>query len=210
MIKGLQWWWYVVAAGLLVAEFVSPTAGAREGVLLAAWIWPVLIWSQMGMPRITPCDAVSDFFGRASRLSTVSRVMDCRSHRCTYDRCRRGDSIVIQFELANACVVAGRRIIHSEPGAGIGSVERFQQALRGSLHGVVVCGAIALHSWARLRWWNARLEFARTVSESGCRIIARGMSWETPAGCVCVTARDKKRHGLHRAPGERNHFVVRC
>jgi hypothetical protein len=48
MIKGLRWWWYVVAAGLLVAEFVSPTPEAREGVLLAAWIWPALVWSQMG------------------------------------------------------------------------------------------------------------------------------------------------------------------
>ncbi len=48
MAKGLRWWWYVVAAGLLVAEFVSPTVQAREGVLLAAWIWPALVWSQMG------------------------------------------------------------------------------------------------------------------------------------------------------------------
>jgi len=48
MSKGLRWWWYVVAAGLLVAEFVSPTVQAREGVLLAAWIWPALVWSQMG------------------------------------------------------------------------------------------------------------------------------------------------------------------
>jgi hypothetical protein len=48
MLKGLRWWWYVVAAGLLVAEFASPTREAREGVLLAAWLWPVLLWSQMG------------------------------------------------------------------------------------------------------------------------------------------------------------------
>ncbi len=48
MVKGLRWWWYAVAAGLLVAEFASRTAQAREGVLLAAWIWPVLVWSQMG------------------------------------------------------------------------------------------------------------------------------------------------------------------
>ena len=48
MVKGLRWWWYAVAAGLLVAEFVSPTPQAREGVLLAAWIWPILLWSQMG------------------------------------------------------------------------------------------------------------------------------------------------------------------
>jgi hypothetical protein len=48
MIKGQPWWWFAVAAGLLVAEFVSPTAQAREGVLIVAWIWPALIWSQMG------------------------------------------------------------------------------------------------------------------------------------------------------------------
>lgn len=48
MVKGLRWWWYVVAAGLLVAEFASPMPEAREGVLLAAWLWPVLVWSQMG------------------------------------------------------------------------------------------------------------------------------------------------------------------
>jgi hypothetical protein len=48
MTKGLYWWWYVVAGGLLIAEFVSKTLAAREGVLIAAWIWPTLIWSQMG------------------------------------------------------------------------------------------------------------------------------------------------------------------
>jgi hypothetical protein len=48
MVKGLRWWWYVVAVGLLVAEFASPTREAREGVLLVAWIWPILLWSQMG------------------------------------------------------------------------------------------------------------------------------------------------------------------
>jgi hypothetical protein len=48
MSKGLRWWWYVMAAGLLVAEFASPTVQVREGVLLAAWLWPALVWSQMG------------------------------------------------------------------------------------------------------------------------------------------------------------------
>ena len=48
MLKGQRWWWYVVALGLLVAGAVSPTAVARQGVLTAAWIWPVLLWSQMG------------------------------------------------------------------------------------------------------------------------------------------------------------------
>jgi hypothetical protein len=48
MVKGQRWWWYVVALGLLVASAVSPTVVARQGVLTAAWIWPVLVWSQMG------------------------------------------------------------------------------------------------------------------------------------------------------------------
>lgn len=48
MLKGQGWWWYMVAAGLLVAEVASPLSAARQGVLLAAWIWPLLIWSQMG------------------------------------------------------------------------------------------------------------------------------------------------------------------
>jgi hypothetical protein len=48
MLKGQRWWWYVVALGLLIAGAVSPTAEARQGVLTAAWIWPVLVWSQMG------------------------------------------------------------------------------------------------------------------------------------------------------------------
>jgi hypothetical protein len=38
----------VVALGLLIASAVSPTVVARQGVLIAAWIWPVLVWSQMG------------------------------------------------------------------------------------------------------------------------------------------------------------------
>ena len=40
MAKGLRWWWYVVAAGLLVAEFVvsygaGPGRGAAGGVDMA-------------------------------------------------------------------------------------------------------------------------------------------------------------------------------
>jgi hypothetical protein len=48
MLKGQRWWWYLVALGLLIAGAVSPTAVTRQGVLTAAWIWPVLVWSQMG------------------------------------------------------------------------------------------------------------------------------------------------------------------
>jgi hypothetical protein len=48
MLKGLRWWWYIICAGLLVGQFVSPDARIRSGFLIAAWIWPVLVWSQMG------------------------------------------------------------------------------------------------------------------------------------------------------------------
>jgi len=48
MVKGQRWWWYGVAAGLLVGELVSPDPMVRGGFLIAAWIWPILLWSQMG------------------------------------------------------------------------------------------------------------------------------------------------------------------
>ncbi|MGB0117689.1 MAG: hypothetical protein WCF61_13450 [Terriglobales bacterium] len=48
MLKGQRWWWYVVALGLLIASAGSPTIAARKGVLTAAWLWPALVWSQMG------------------------------------------------------------------------------------------------------------------------------------------------------------------
>lgn len=48
MLKDQRWWWYAGAAGLLVGQFVSPEPNVRGGFLLAAWIWPILVWSQMG------------------------------------------------------------------------------------------------------------------------------------------------------------------
>jgi hypothetical protein len=48
LLKGQHWWWYVGAAGMIVGELVSPEPQVRSGFLLAAWIWPILMWSQMG------------------------------------------------------------------------------------------------------------------------------------------------------------------
>jgi hypothetical protein len=48
MLKGQRWWWYAGAAGLLLGQLVAPQPNVRAGFLLAAWIWPVLLWSQMG------------------------------------------------------------------------------------------------------------------------------------------------------------------
>ncbi|MBZ5554634.1 MAG: hypothetical protein LAO21_18100 [Acidobacteriia bacterium] len=43
-----RWWWYVITLGFVVAGFAAPLAAARFGVLVAAWLWPVLLWSPLG------------------------------------------------------------------------------------------------------------------------------------------------------------------
>lgn len=47
-LKGFPWWWYAVAAGLLIAQLVSPLEITRGPLLATAWIWPLLMWSAMG------------------------------------------------------------------------------------------------------------------------------------------------------------------
>jgi hypothetical protein len=49
MLKGQKWWWYVVAMGLAIASAAVPAADARGILLACAWIWPVLLWSSMGV-----------------------------------------------------------------------------------------------------------------------------------------------------------------
>jgi hypothetical protein len=52
MLKGQRWWWYAGAAGLLVGEAVARDSRVRSGFLIAAWIWPILLWSQMGCREV--------------------------------------------------------------------------------------------------------------------------------------------------------------
>jgi hypothetical protein len=47
LLKGQRWWWYGIAAGLLVAGLLVPEEG-RKIVLPVTWIWPVLLWSSLG------------------------------------------------------------------------------------------------------------------------------------------------------------------
>ncbi len=47
-VKGLRWWWYAVAAGLLIAQIASPLPTARQQILATSWMWLVLVWSGMG------------------------------------------------------------------------------------------------------------------------------------------------------------------
>jgi len=50
MLKGLPWWWYLGAVGLMVAGVANGAdPQARHGLLGAAWIWPVLVWSGLGV-----------------------------------------------------------------------------------------------------------------------------------------------------------------
>ena len=48
-LQGQPWWWYAVAVGLVVAQIASPLEISRGPLLSAAWLWPVLIWSSMGV-----------------------------------------------------------------------------------------------------------------------------------------------------------------
>jgi hypothetical protein len=48
LLRGHRWWWYVGAAGWIVACLFSPLATARSVLIAGAWIWPLLAWSQMG------------------------------------------------------------------------------------------------------------------------------------------------------------------
>jgi hypothetical protein len=49
MLKAQKWWWYLVAVVLAIASGAAPSANARAMVLAFAWIWPVLLWSSMGV-----------------------------------------------------------------------------------------------------------------------------------------------------------------
>ena len=49
MLKGQKWWWYGGAAVLVALSAALPGAQARGVALSVAWIWPVLMWSTMGV-----------------------------------------------------------------------------------------------------------------------------------------------------------------
>ncbi|HEY4587997.1 MAG TPA: hypothetical protein VII86_02170 [Thermoanaerobaculia bacterium] len=48
LLQGQRWWWWAVALGLSIAGFAAPLATARQFILPAAWIWPLLRWSALG------------------------------------------------------------------------------------------------------------------------------------------------------------------
>ena len=48
MLHGQKWWWTVGAAGLFAGCLAAPLNDGRTGVLVAAWLWPLLLWAPMG------------------------------------------------------------------------------------------------------------------------------------------------------------------
>ena len=66
-IQGLHWWWYAVAAGLLIAQAAAPVAVARQQLLGTSWMWLVLVWSGMG--------ARETRFGTRALLFSSARIL---------------------------------------------------------------------------------------------------------------------------------------
>jgi ABC-type transport system involved in multi-copper enzyme maturation permease subunit len=48
MRTSLRWWWFLIAAGLILGGLLAPTNVARQYLLPAAWLWPILAWSALG------------------------------------------------------------------------------------------------------------------------------------------------------------------
>jgi hypothetical protein len=66
-MKGLHWWWYAVAAGLLIAQATAPIAAARQQLLGTSWLWLILVWSGMG--------ARETRFGTRALLFSSARIL---------------------------------------------------------------------------------------------------------------------------------------
>jgi len=48
MLKGVPWWWAIIALILAGGGLLSPVALTRQIWLPLAWIWPLLLWSALG------------------------------------------------------------------------------------------------------------------------------------------------------------------
>ena len=52
-LKGLPIFWYIPAAGLILANALLPLDLARLVSLPLAWVWPVLLWANLGAREVT-------------------------------------------------------------------------------------------------------------------------------------------------------------
>lgn len=51
-LKGIGWYWYLIAAGIVASALFVPFDIARLLVLPIALVWPVLIWSSLGVREV--------------------------------------------------------------------------------------------------------------------------------------------------------------
>jgi hypothetical protein len=49
LLKGRTFLWYAVLAGLFLACLLAPLETVRRWLLPLVWLWPVLVWSEMGV-----------------------------------------------------------------------------------------------------------------------------------------------------------------
>jgi hypothetical protein len=52
LLKGQRWWWYGVALILLGAGLFGGAEAVRQMILPITWIWPLLIWSSLGVREV--------------------------------------------------------------------------------------------------------------------------------------------------------------
>ncbi len=66
MLKGVHILWYLVAVGFIIAGLASPVNVASRELLAFTWIWPVLLWSKMGMREA--------YYGTAQLIFSAPRI----------------------------------------------------------------------------------------------------------------------------------------
>jgi hypothetical protein len=52
MLKGHKWWWYIIVLGLIIPTPFIPIDYAAQMLFALASIWPILVWSKMGIREI--------------------------------------------------------------------------------------------------------------------------------------------------------------
>jgi hypothetical protein len=48
LLRPTHWTWKLVALGLVIAQVFAPLTVAKSFLVAAAWIWPLLVWSELG------------------------------------------------------------------------------------------------------------------------------------------------------------------
>ncbi len=123
MLQGQKWWWYAGAAGLFIGCLSSPLVAGRGGVILAAWIWPLLLWSQMGSREARWGTGALLF----SSPRTLGRQLPAAWVAGVLVAMATGGGLAIRLMIAHDAAgvggMDGGRGVHSQPGTGAGIVD---------------------------------------------------------------------------------------